>query len=167
MMKPHSTLLGLCAAIVLAGCSKAPAPVAATPPPETSTTSAPALESNGADVVHAKLNASGVAAEYSAHFDGKSLVRIDERRQVQGSSALAGEYTFQGARLLRYRGARIAQPDAPQPGMLDLQFDLQGVLQSGRVADVTEEDVQTIRTRAQLLRSHALAQRSAREHSNY
>jgi hypothetical protein len=166
MMKRHLTVLGLCAAAVLAGCSKQPAPMTATQSSEPPATSAPEPESNSAansgNVMRARLNASGVAAEYSAHFDGKNLVRIDEHRQPQGSSAVDGEYTFQGARLLRYHGAKISQP-----AVMDLQFDMQGALQSGRVADVTAEDIDAIRNRAQLLRSHALAQRGAREHSNY
>jgi hypothetical protein len=166
-MKRHSTIFLLCVAAVLAGCSKQPAPVAATPSPETAMTSMPALEPNSADVVHAKLNASGVAAEYSARFDGQTLVRIDERRQPQSGGPLEGEYSFQGARLLRYRGAALAHPEGAQPAMLDLQFDMQGVLQSARTAELTDENIDAIRGRAQLLRSHALAQRAARQHSNY
>jgi hypothetical protein len=161
MMHRHSTISGLLlTAVLLAGCSEKPAPVAATPPPAPATTAAQP-ETDNANVTRAKLNAGGVAAGYSAHFDAEKLVRIDEQRQPQGGAALSGEYTFQGARLLHYRGAKITQP-----ATLDLEFDMQGVLQQGRGPDVTDEEIAAIRNRAQLLRSHALAQRASRAHTS-
>jgi hypothetical protein len=111
------------------------------------------------DALRAKLNAGGIPAEYSAHFDENELVRISEHRQAVGATALAGEYTFKGARLINYRGAKLN--DSKQ---LDLQFDMQGVLQSGQGPDVSDEEISVLRGRAQLLRSHALAQRATRTH---
>jgi hypothetical protein len=63
--------------------------------------------------------------------------------------------------LLRYQGAKVSEP-----AQLDLQFDLQGTLQSGQGPDVSDEEIAAIRARAQLLRSHALAQRASRSHSS-
>jgi hypothetical protein len=108
------------------------------------------------------VNAGGVSASYAAHFDNEKLVRIEEERRAQGGAMLTGEYTYQGARLLNYRGAK---PTAP--ASLNLEFDMQGALRSGQGPDVTEDDVAAIRNRAQLLRSHALAQRSSRGHGSY
>ncbi|HVF15564.1 MAG TPA: hypothetical protein VNA21_01595, partial [Steroidobacteraceae bacterium] len=122
------------------------------------TTSLPPADAN---VTRAKLNASGVAAEYAARFDSEKLVSITEERQPQTGSTLTGQYTYQGARLLRYQGAKVTEP-----AQLDLQFDLQGGLQSGRGANIDDEEIAAIRNRAQLLRSHALAQRATRHHSN-
>jgi hypothetical protein len=97
-------------------------------------------------------------SEYAAHFESGQLVRITEDRQAD-AVAHAGEYTFKGARLIAYRGAALSASSA-----VDLQFDMQGMLQSGQGPDVTQEDISAIRGRAQLLRSHALAQRATRTH---
>ena len=145
--------------LLLAGCSeKAPPSVAA--PPETSAPIA-TPQAVDANITRAKLNAHGVPAQYAAEFVDEKLVKINEQRESGGSATLDGEYTFQGGRLLRYRGAKVQQAAS-----LDLQFDLQGVLQSGRGPDVSDQDISMIRDRAQLLRSHALAQRAARSHSD-
>jgi hypothetical protein len=157
MMYRHSMIYGLLFTVLLhAGCSEKPAPAPDMPPAATATQPA---ATDSANVTRAKLNAGGVAAQYSAHFDAEKLVRIEEQRQ-QGGNTFDGEYTFQGARLLRYRGAKLSQP-----ATLDLEFDLQGSLQSGRGPDVTDEEIAAIRNRAQLLRSHALAERASRAHS--
>jgi hypothetical protein len=158
MSQLHRTVaLGFVACVLFVGCSEK------APPPVTPETSAPMAESqpDAANVTRSKLNAHGVPTQYAAEFDAEKLVKITEERTSGSGATLDGEYTFQGARLLRYRGAKVQQE-----GQLDLQFDLQGVLQSGRGPDVTDEDIATIRDRAQLLRSHALAQRAARGHSD-
>lgn len=150
-------VLSACSLLLL-GCENKTAPA---PEPEPKTDATASTDANDPNVTRAKLNAHGVPAEYAAHFMDEKLVTISERRDSRAGATREGEYTFQGGRLLRYRGAKVR--DA---AMLDLQFDLQGVLQSGRGPDVTEEDIMMIRDRAQLLRSHALAQRAARSHSN-
>ncbi len=146
---------------LVAGCSKQPAPMESPPPPPSATTAMPSVQAHDADVTRAKLDTGAMSAQYAAHFENEKLVRIDEERVLQAGPALGGEYTYQGARLLHYRGGKIAAP-----ATLDLKFDLQGVLLSGRGADVTDEDIAAIRNRAQLLRSHALAQRATRIHSS-
>jgi hypothetical protein len=163
MHRPSSIFCLLLSVLVASGCSDKPAPVvqstdaSATPSEPATSSLAPA----DANIIRAKLNASGVAAEYSANFESEKLVRIDEERQPQPGSTLTGQYTYQGARLLRYQGAKVTQP-----AQLDLQFDLQGALQSGQGTDISNEEVAAIRDRAQLLRSHALAQRTSRSHSS-
>jgi hypothetical protein len=162
-MNRYATGLLLLSAALIAGCSKQESPPATqTAPPTVPAVPQAGEQGDDADVTRAKLNAGGVPAAYAAHFDAEKLVRIDEERRPPNGAPLNGEYTYQGARLLSYRGAKM---DAP--GTLELQFDAQGTLQSGRRPDLTEEDIAAIRNRAQLLRSHALAQRASRGHANY
>jgi hypothetical protein len=160
MMHRHATITVLLATL-LVSCAKQepPAAVQAPPPAVTQSSATPEDDPN---VTRARLNAGGVTASYAAHFDSEKLVRIDEERRAQDAATFSGEYTYQGARLLQYRGAKLAAPAA-----LDLEFDMQGKLRSGQGPDVTDEDVAAIRNRAQLLRSHALAQRSSRGHGSY
>ena len=154
-MRVHLLIVYCC---LCAACSDR----AASPPqPEQQTnTSEPTVtpEETG-DVSRAKLTTGGIPSQYVAHFENKQLVKIDEERKPEGGATLHGEYTFAGARLMQYRGAKVATP-AP----LDLQFDLRGALQSGSGPDVSDEDVEAVRTRAQLLRSHALAHREISAH---
>lgn len=161
MMHPHPVIFWLLCASLLAGCARQePAPPPA--PPSDAAAHATTVSDDTQDAPRAKLNGNGMAADYSARFEAGQLVRIDEERQAQGGAALPGEYTYQGARLLRYRGARLTAP-----ATLDLQFDMQGALLSGGGPDLDEAEVAAIRNRAQLLRSHALAQRASREHGSY
>jgi hypothetical protein len=122
----------------------------------------PVTQEDDPNLTRGKLNAGGVSASYAAHFESEKLVRIDEERRAQDGATFTGEYTYQGARLLHYRGAK---PTAP--ATLDLEFDMNGALRSGQGPDVSEDDVAAIRNRAQLLRSHALAQRTSRGHGSY
>lgn len=148
-----------CAALVIAGCSEKSEPPPRAQPPAAATMEEPPSQ-NDPSTTRAKLNALGIPTDYAARFDADKLMSITERRQPPGGATLDGEYFFEGARLVRYRGAKVAQP-----ATLDLQFDMQGALQSGAGPEVTQDDIVAIRDRAQLLRSHAVAQRSARGHS--
>ena len=160
MMHRHATIAVLFATL-LAGCAKQESPPATTQAPPAA---APAEEpaTNDPNVTRARLTAGGVTASYAAHFENDKLVRIEEERHAQSGAALDGEYTYQGARLMQYRGAKLAAP-----ATLELTFDVQGALLSGQGPDVTTDDVAAIRNRAQLLRSHALAQRTSRGHGSY
>lgn len=144
------------AAASLASCSKAPAPGERSE--SEAARSIAALPAESADVLRAKLTAGDIPTEYAAHFAANQLTRIIEHRRV-GDALLDGDYEFKGARLLHYRGTKLT--DA---GALELHFDMQGVLQAGAAAGVSDEDVRAVRDRAQLLRSHALARRASRMH---
>ena len=121
----------------------------------------PTIDESSGDVRHASLNANGIATKYSAYYSSDRLTRIVEQREPQAGGAATGEYSYQGARLLRYRGTKLG--DATQ---IDLQFDVQGALQSGAGPNVAEDEIAAIRNRAQLLRSHALAQSATRGHTS-
>jgi hypothetical protein len=155
----RSKLISLSVLIALScACSDQAPPPAASEPAKETTSATPSLDTDP-NAMRAKLNAGGIPSEYAAHFENSQLVRISELRQSADAGSRAGEYTFNGARLLAYRGAKLSDSAA-----LDLRFDMQGTLHSRQGADVTEEDVSAIRGRAQLLRSHALAQRATRSH---
>ncbi len=89
------------------------------------------------------------------------LVRMDEQRESEGGKPELGAYVFQGARLMRYEGDSL-----DGAGQLLLVFDLQGRVITARLAEAaaSEEQIGAIRTRAQLLRNHALAQHASRMH---
>jgi hypothetical protein len=112
------------------------------------------------DVMRVEVAAGGVPTTYDAYFVSEQLKRISETRARADESA-TGVYEFQGGRLLHYAGQAL-RSEAP----LELRFDLQGklTLASAGDASASAEDVSAIRARAQLLRSHALAQRAARAH---
>ena len=143
--------------LALGACSKeAPTP----PPPNTPLVAAPAPAPEPAahaDTVSSHINAAGIAATYEATFGAQEQLRIAEQRPDSRN----GDYQFRGARLLHYSGSGLS---SAQP--IELGFDLQGALtlsQAGSGA-VPAEEVSAIRERAQLLRSHALAQKTSRDH---
>jgi hypothetical protein len=117
--------------------------------------------SAGTDELTSSLNAGAFPTTYRATFSDGAPQRIVETRQRTGEAKEQGEYEFYGARLLRYKGAGLTQAEA-----IELEFNLQGVLTrsespSGTVA---ETEIAAVRTRAQLLRSHALAQHAVQGH---
>jgi hypothetical protein len=142
--------------LLLGACSKeAPAPTPGTPlvaaAPQTQQPFA------AAETISSHINAAGISATYDATFAAEQQIRIVEQR----ADSRKGTYDFRGARLLQYSGGGLSSADA-----IELRFDLQGALtvsQAGAGA-VPAAEVSAIRERAQLLRSHALAQRSSRDH---
>ncbi len=106
-------------------------------------------------------NAGGIASRYAPRFEGNALVRIDEQREGNDGTPALGAYVFQGARLMRYEGNAL-----DGAGELLLVFDLQGRVITARLdeAAASEAQISAIRTRAQLLRNHALAQHATRTH---
>jgi len=142
-------------AAALASCSRAPAPEE---PSAATTRAVAALPDESADVLRASLTTGDIPTDYAAQFEANQLTRIIEHRRV-GAVTLEGEYEFKGARLLHYRGAKLADA-AP----LELRFDMQGALQGEPGTGVSEEDIRAVRDRAQLLRSHALARRASKMH---
>ena len=139
--------------LALGACSKEPVPPQSTP-------LAPAIapaKSATAPTLSGQLNAAGIAAKYDATFADGEQLRIVERR----ADSRTGEYEFRGARLLRYSGNRMSSADS-----IELRFNLQGAVESAQSAagTVSPEEVSAIRERAQLLRSHALAQKNNHNH---
>lgn len=112
--------------------------------------------------VQIATTAGGISARYTPLFNGERLVRIEERRERANAPDALGTYAFQGARLMRYEGAPLGGS-----GTLLLEFDLQGKVLTARHGDApaADEQIGAIRTRAQLLRSHAQAQHVSRTHS--
>jgi hypothetical protein len=141
--------------LALGACSKEPAPPQSTPltpaitPTKTATSNAHALS--------AHINAAGVAAKYDATFGDGEHLRIVEQR----ADSRSGEYEFRGARLLHYSGSGLSSAEP-----IELRFNLQGALelaQSG-AGTVSPQEISAIRERAQLLRSHAVAQKTSHDH---
>ena len=142
--------------LVLGACSKqAPAPTPETP----LVAAAPQTQKPfvAAETISNRINAAGIAATYEATFTAEQQVRIVEQR----ADSRNGTYDFHGARLLHYSGSGLSTADP-----IELRFDLQGALTLSKAGAgaVPAEEVSAIRERAQLLRSHALAQRSSRDH---
>ena len=105
-----------------------------------------------------RINVAGIEATYEATFQEQERLRIAERR----ADSRRGEYELRGARLLHYSGSGLSSADA-----IELRFSLQGVLElakSGSGGTVSQEEISAIRERAQLLRSHALAQKTTKDH---
>jgi hypothetical protein len=104
------------------------------------------------------INAAGIEAAYEATFGAEERMRIAEQR----ADSRKGEYELRGARLLHYSGGGLTSADS-----IELRFSLQGVLElakSGNGREVSQEEISAVRERAQLLRSHALAQKTTRDH---
>lgn len=141
--------------LALGACSKEPAPPASAPLaaaiPQAPDTAA------AAHTVSSRINATGMEATYKATFEEGERLRIAEER----ADSRSGEYEFRGARLLHYSGGGLSSPDA-----IELRFDLQGALTLSKAGAgaVPAEEISAIRERAQLLRSHALAQKTTRDH---
>ena len=157
------SLVAIVTFAALVGCSKKeePARVASATPaaPDAAEVHAERTAEPG-DALHGKLTAAGIPTTYAAHFENGQLTRISEQRPAGAT----GEYRYYGARVTHYSGAPLG------PGAsVDIEFDLQGAVQSSKRADgaaaqLTAEEIASIQTRAQLLRSHAMTQRSVQTH---
>ena len=141
--------------LALGACSKQPAPPQSTP---LAPAIAPAEQAAAnASTLSGQLNAAGIAAKYDATFADGEQLRIVEQR----ADSRTGEYEFRGARLLHYSGGGLKSADP-----IELRFSLQGAVESakGSAGAVAPEEISAIRERAQLLRSHALAQKNNHNH---
>jgi hypothetical protein len=107
--------------------------------------------------VSGHINAAGIEATYAATFGADEHLRIAEQR----AQSRNGEYEFRGARLLHYSGSGLTSA-----GPIELGFSLNGALTLSKAGAgaVPADELSAIRERAQLLRSHALAQQSSRDH---
>jgi hypothetical protein len=144
--------------LALGACSKEPP---TPPPPSTPLVTAPApapeLAAAPANTLSSHINAAGIAATYEATFGEQEQLRIAEQR----ADSRHGEYEFRGGRLLHYSGSGLSSAEPIEVG-----FDLQGVMTLSKAGSgpVPAAEVSAIRERAQLLRSHALAQKTSRDH---
>lgn len=143
--------------LALGACSKEPAP-----PQSASLAPAIAQTNDATATAHARtfsgrINAAGIEATYEATFEEGERVRIAEQR----ADSRKGEYQLRGARLLHYSGSGLSSADA-----IELRFNLQGALELAKSdsGTVPPEEISAIRERARLLRSHALAQQTTRDH---
>lgn len=112
-----------------------------------------------ASVIEADLHDAAGLASYRAHFQDTQLTRLEE---IQG--ARRASYEFTGARLRRY--------ESTTEGLqTKMEFDERGkLLRSSRTSKgvattARAEDVDGVRNRADLLRSHALAQKEIQAHT--
>ena len=141
--------------LALGACSKEPE----APPSAPLVAAIPDAQDTAADAhtVSSRINATGIEATYEATFEEGERLRIAEQR----ADSRSGDYEFRGARLLHYSGGALSSPEA-----IELRFDLQGALTFSKVGAgaVSAEEISAIRERAQLLRSHALAQKTTRDH---
>jgi len=164
-----ATLFAACATLLLLnGCSQRQPAQSPAPPATQSSPSATSEEAATADeppgsVVKASFAPVGLATSYEAHFDKEQLQRITEQRKDTAGDAGHGEYTFYGARLTGYQGGALQST-----AHIELTFDIQGTLtaSTSSTGKVSEAEVTAIRTRAQILRSHAVARRGMREHAS-
>lgn len=140
------------AALFTAACSKEPP---ATPP------HTPLVEQSAAEQVEAfrgSFAPGGIEATYRATFSEGKIQRLEETRKATSQT---GTYEFLGARLMKYRGAALGSTDT-----IELVFDEQGRVVTARAGDkdVSPEEINAIRDRAQSLRSHAVSQHAVKGH---
>jgi hypothetical protein len=168
-LHPRLTTTAITACLLIA-CEQHSAPHSTppveTPTPESSTPAdsasaersavARATASRADRIITVRAVIANLSTEYSATFAADQLRSIAETRDSGGRRA-QGHYAFFGARLTRYSGEQLGNPRATE-----LRFDLQGVLLTP--SEASDLDIEAIKRRAQLLRSHALAQAAARAH---
>jgi hypothetical protein len=107
--------------------------------------------------LHVAVNAGGIPTAFTAYFsDEQQLTKIVETRKSAGNPQ--GEYSFTGARLTGYTGAAIGSGES-----IEFSLDMKGAVSSTTRASDT--DISALRTRAQLLRSLALARRTTAVHA--
>jgi hypothetical protein len=151
------------------GCSeRAQTPDAPTPPQAAGERQPrePSFDATSLHKLSSKATAAGIEGRYDAYFDGEQLKAIVESRS---DPAGHGEYHYMGARLLEYTGSLLDSGSSQSNEEIQLRFDLQGALISAvNRADaqkaVEQSQIDALRARAQLLRSHALTQRSVSVH---
>lgn len=156
-MKP-ATLAYLCLVLCLSACEPK-APEKPNKPPTPSATSV-VQEAETRPHLTSHINAAGVSTKYSAFFDGAQLTEIKET--YSGSDPIVSAYHYRGARLLKYEQA------VPAGASTLIELDEQGRVQRAVAGtrELAAAEIEAIRSRAQLLRSHALAQQASRMHAH-
>lgn len=153
-------------ALLIAACSERGSSAIA--PPTAVARIEPSFETKSLQELSSQVAAGGIPTTYDAYFDQQQLKGILEERQEPVGIG-QGEYVYMGARLLQYRGSTLRSHLEHDSGTIELKFDLQGRLESARALrdptrTVEPSQIDAIRARGQLLRSHALAQRSLDAH---
>lgn len=147
------------ASVLLLGACKPKAPEQPDKPPTPSALTALADADAPPPTLTSRINAGGRMTQYGAYFDGQQLTQITETPlDAQGPRA---EYHFHGARLLKYSQSGTTTE------VIHLELDEQGRVReaSSGTRALAQTEIDAIRSRAQLLRSHALAQQAARMHA--
>jgi hypothetical protein len=153
--------------LLLAACSERDPGILPAQTPATSARMQPSFETRSLQKISSKVAAGGIPTSYDAYFDQQQLKGIIEERS--SATTEQGEYIYTGARLMQYTGSALPA-SAHTAGIIELKFDLQGRLQSARTTSndsapsIEQQQIDAIRTRALLLRSHALARRSINAH---
>lgn len=154
--------------LLVSGCSQKQ-PSAPPAPPSSSTNPAAATAQDqgvtsdvagpGEQKLVAHVAAGGLPTQYTAYFEQEKLTRLEETRDADQRR---GSYEFYGARLVRYSGAAV-----DSGASVTFELSMQGAVESSSSDDnkATDAAISALRDRAQLLRSHALAQRAAHAHT--
>ena len=138
--------------LALGACSKEPAPPQIAP-------LAPAVDACARVICErAKVSATSTQRESqrrtTRHSRKAERLRIAEQR----ADSRNGEYEFRGARLLHYSGSGLSSRGAESSCASICRA--RWSWRSRRSGTVPPEEISAIRERAQLLRSHALAQKT-------
>jgi len=134
---------------------------------------AAALSAPAERPVEGTVSNDGVTSSYSATFRNGTIVGIQEDRDAGALGKAGAEYQFKDGRLLRYieLGTRKGAAGAEQVEF-DFAFDDTGEMLAARktVNDTAMKpemaDINAARNRADLLRNHALALKSSRDHGH-
>lgn len=138
------------AVMLVAGCRDREPEKPSDPPLPTTSASTPA-EAEKPTLV-SRIETGGRVSEYRAYFERERLSRI---RETYADSMAEAEYRFEGARLMQYAGEDTEL-------LLDAQGRIERAVENGQ--PLAPEKVDAIRTRANTLRSHALALQASRSH---
>lgn len=158
-MKRHS-LSGILILSMLCACEPKAPEKPAQPPSPTAVSPSQAAADTAHDerpTLSSRIDAGGRSATYRAYFEGTQLTDIEETGTADRA---VSEYRYHGARLLKY--THTASQAAPTLLELDEQGRVQRAVAGNRTLGA--EEIAAIRTRAQLLRSHALTQQATRAH---
>jgi len=111
--------------------------------------------------VRASLTLGATQSKYTAHLQKGRIASIDETRTMPDGRTARGTYSFYEARLVKYSGDGFASS-----GHEEVEFDLHGAIKQSHSDAGTPvgAEIDAIRNRAELLRSHALTQQAVQAH---
>jgi hypothetical protein len=147
-------LTALLLTLSITGCSK--------PPPANSEPLVTAPDATDkASTIRGSITLNGMQVRYTAHLKKGRIASIDEVRSAQDGRSPQGTYSFYEARLVKYSGQAFAASEREE-----VEFDLHGAIKQSRADGGTPSagEIDAIRNRAELLRSHALTQQAVQAH---